>query len=54
MFGKLNRPCRLGLRSLIVDRKYSLIVELKDDDKDESSKAMGLAIYSNSGPTVLS
>ena len=39
---------------LIVDRKYSLIVELKDDDKDESSKAMGLAIYSNSGPTVLS
>jgi signal transduction histidine kinase len=39
---------------LIVDRKYSLIVELKDDDKDESSKAVGWATYSNSGPTVLS
>jgi two-component system, OmpR family, sensor histidine kinase VicK len=39
---------------LIIDRKYSLIVELKDDEKDESSKAVGLATYSNSGPTVLS
>ena len=39
---------------IIVDRKYSLIVELKDDDKDESSKAVGWATYSNSGPTVLS
>ena len=39
---------------LIVDRKYSLMVELKDDEKDESSKAIGLATYSNSGPTVLS
>jgi signal transduction histidine kinase len=39
---------------LIIDRKYSLVIELKDDDKDESSKAIGLATYSNSGPTVLS
>ena len=39
---------------LIIDRKYSLIVELKDDEKNESSKAVGLATYSNSGPTVLS
>ena len=28
---------------LIVDRKYSLAVELKDDSKDTSDKAMGLA-----------
>ncbi len=40
--------------ALIVDRKYSLIIELKDDEKEESSKAIGLATYSNSGPTVLS
>ena len=39
---------------LIIDRKYSLIIELKDDKKDESSRAIGLATYSNSGPTVLS
>jgi signal transduction histidine kinase len=40
--------------ALIVDRKYSLIIELKDDEKEESSKAIGLATYSNSRPTVLS
>ncbi len=39
---------------LIIDRKYSLTIELKDDEKDESSRAIGLATYSNSGPTVLS
>jgi signal transduction histidine kinase len=39
---------------LIIDRKYALIIELKDDEKDESSRAIGLATYSNSGPTVLS
>ena len=31
---------------LIVDRNYSLIVELKDDTKDNSYEAMGLATYS--------
>jgi signal transduction histidine kinase len=39
---------------LIVDRNYSLIVELKDDSKDNSNEAIGLATYSNSKPTVLS
>ncbi|HEY7078828.1 MAG TPA: HAMP domain-containing sensor histidine kinase, partial [Nitrososphaeraceae archaeon] len=39
---------------LIVDRKYSLAVELKDDSKDTSDKAMGLASYSNSKSTVSS
>ncbi|HEY7080840.1 MAG TPA: ATP-binding protein, partial [Nitrososphaeraceae archaeon] len=39
---------------LIIDRKYSLTIELKDDEKDESSRAIGLATYSNSVPTVLS
>ncbi|MGB6594984.1 MAG: hypothetical protein WBE68_26070 [Candidatus Nitrosopolaris sp.] len=39
---------------LIVDRKYSLTIELKDDTKQESIEAIGLATYSNSQSTVLS
>lgn len=39
---------------LLVDRKYSLSVELRDDTKDQSTEAIGLATYSNSEPTVLS
>ncbi len=39
---------------LIVDRKYSLVVELKDDSKDNPEEAIGLATYSNSKSTVLS
>ncbi|MGN6708288.1 MAG: ATP-binding protein [Candidatus Nitrosocosmicus sp.] len=39
---------------LIVDRKYCLVVELKDDTKDNSVEAIGLATYSNSHATVLS
>ena len=39
---------------LIVDRKYSLAIELKDDTKDTSIEAIGLVTYSNSKSTVLS
>ena len=40
---------------LVVDKKYSLTVELKDDTKQQPSiDAIGLASYSNSLPTVLS
>ena len=39
---------------IIVDRKYSLAIELKDDTKQESIEAIGLASYSNSQSTVLS
>jgi signal transduction histidine kinase len=39
---------------LLVDRKFSLTVELKDDTKETSYEAIGLATYSNSKPTVLS
>ncbi|MGA8080381.1 MAG: HAMP domain-containing sensor histidine kinase, partial [Candidatus Nitrosopolaris sp.] len=39
---------------LIVDKKYSLAVELKDDTKQTSHGAIGLATYSNSQSTVLS
>jgi two-component system, OmpR family, sensor histidine kinase VicK len=39
---------------IIVDRKYSLAVELKDDTKQTPIEAIGLATYSNSQSTVLS
>jgi two-component system, OmpR family, sensor histidine kinase VicK len=39
---------------LVVDRMYSLVVELLDDSKENSEEAVGLATYSNSRSTVLS
>jgi two-component system, OmpR family, sensor histidine kinase VicK len=39
---------------LIVDRKSSLAVELKDDTKNNVQNAIGLSSYSNSKSTVLS
>jgi signal transduction histidine kinase len=37
---------------LIVDKKYCLAIELKDDTKQTSIEAIGLATYSNSQSTV--
>lgn len=39
---------------LIVDRKYSLVTETKDDTKQKIIDAIGFVTYSNSAPTVLS
>ena len=39
---------------IVVDRKFSLAIELKDDTRETSYEAIGLATYSNSKPTVLS
>jgi len=39
---------------LVVDRKVSLVMELKDDSKETFDKAIGLSIYSNSKSGVLS
>lgn len=39
---------------LVVDRKSSIVVELKDDTKESSYEAMGLGAYSNRKATVLS
>ena len=39
---------------VVVDRKWSLVVELKDDTKKSSYEAMGLGTYSNRKATVLS
>ncbi|CAN5876462.1 hypothetical protein BH23THE1_BH23THE1_29300 [soil metagenome] len=39
---------------VVIDRKYSLAVELKDDSKNIISEAIGLVTYSDSKSTVLS
>ena len=39
---------------LLVDRKFSLVMELKDDQNELFEEAIGLSIYSNSKPGVLS
>src|SRR5215212_6848594 len=46
----------IKIKSLIVDRKYSLIMELKDDSKEaiSTAAALGWSTYSNSQATVLS
>ena len=61
----LHLPYRIGIRSidkstqtsigiLVVDRSESLIIETKDDTKDNVYDAAGLAVYSNSKPIALS
>ena len=37
---------------LVVDKKFSLVTEVKDDSKETSYEAMGLACYSSSKLTV--
>ena len=39
---------------LVTDRKYSLVIEVRDDTKQLTEEAIGLATYSNSKSTVLS
>ena len=39
---------------VVIDKKYSLAVELKDDAKNTVTEAIGLVTYSNSKSTVLS
>jgi signal transduction histidine kinase len=39
---------------LVVDRKYYLLIELKNDSKEVFAQAVGSAIFSNSRSTVLS
>src|SRR5207302_1750136 len=51
-FRTLKESLQTRLTTLIVDRKLSLEVEVKDDTKDNSSEAVGLATYSNSESTV--
>jgi signal transduction histidine kinase len=44
----------IKFKCLVVDKKYSLVMELRDDSKESFVSAIGLSTYSNSAPTVLS
>jgi len=47
-------PSEARSKILVVDRRYYLLVELKDDSKEGFAQAVGSAIFSNSRSTVLS
>ena len=49
----LAEPLQLKVTIVIVDRSYSMAVELVNDDVYDSINAMGLSTYSNSKSTVL-
>jgi signal transduction histidine kinase len=49
---KENFQTRISL--LLIDKKYSLTVELNDDTKNRTIDAIGISTYSNSKSTVLS
>ena len=50
----IEEPSQTKVSVLIVDRASLLSAELKNDSKETSLEAVGLATYSNSKPTVLS
>jgi two-component system sensor histidine kinase VicK len=50
----IEEPLQTKVSVLIVDRASLLSAELKNDSKETSLEAIGLATYSNSKPTVLS
>jgi two-component system sensor histidine kinase VicK len=50
----LDRNLRTQMGILVVDRKESVIIELKDDTKDSFYDAAGVAAYSNSKPIASS
>jgi two-component system sensor histidine kinase VicK len=50
----MDKSLETHIGRIIVDRKESLIVELKDDTKENYYDAAGLAVYSNSIPIALS
>jgi hypothetical protein len=51
---ELDKSIKTKLTTIMADRELSLVIELKDDAKQNSNEAIGLATYSNSESTVLS
>jgi hypothetical protein len=50
----LDKSVRTKVITILADNELSLVIELKDDAKQNSNEAIGLATYSNSESTVLS
>ncbi len=49
----IESPSEVKFKLLIVDRRFSLVIETQDDRKASFEEAVGLATLSNSKPTVL-
>lgn len=50
----LEKSIQTKVNTIVADSELSLVIELKDDTRQNSNEAIGLATYSNSGSTVLS
>lgn len=50
----IDKALETRITMVIIDKKEAMIWELKDDTKDNSNDAVGMAIYSNSRSIVLS
>jgi two-component system sensor histidine kinase VicK len=50
----LDKSLQTQIGIIVVDRKESMIIELRDDSKEKYHDAAGLAAYSNSKPIALS
>jgi two-component system, OmpR family, sensor histidine kinase VicK len=50
----LNPSTKTQVITIIADRELSLVMELKNDSKENTNEALGLSMYSNSESTVLS
>ena len=50
----LDKSLQTQMGIIVVDKKESIIIELKDDEKESYHDAAGLAFYSNSRPIALS
>ena len=50
----LSQTNKIKVITIIADREFSLVIELKDDNKENNSDEIGLATYSNSEATILS
>jgi two-component system, OmpR family, sensor histidine kinase VicK len=50
---QIESPAETKFKLLIIDKRFSLVIETKDDSKGTFELAIGLATFSNSKPTVL-
>jgi two-component system sensor histidine kinase VicK len=51
---KMEEESQITVSVMVIDRKISLVIELKDDTKQDSVEAIGLGTFSNSTATVRS
>jgi two-component system sensor histidine kinase VicK len=49
---RMEEESQIPVSVMVIDRKFSLVIELKDDTKQDSVDEIGLGTYSNSTATV--